>query len=181
MKRLLIALLAFLLLQGFAQEPDASVECPPGSHAIAKYHPDDYDGQSFETGFEYGAEYIDIVSMYWGGTPEVYMVTWVVQYDNAYTPISAAFMKAGQDGISFVYDPPKTPQSPPEPITLQSDTYGISHITWCTPSEPTAITLSSFQGNENGAYTGFILFAAGGVIMLLVLLSLALFRVKMKI
>jgi len=179
--KLLVFLFALLFTQGFTQEPSAPVECPPESRAVSKYEPQKYDGQNFESGFEYGAEYIDIGGMNWNDEGEVWMVTWFIQFDSFDTPINAAYMKAGNtDSQLFIYDPPKVKETPPEPITIKSAGQGISHITWCSPLEPTAITISSFEVNVSGTYTALFLLAVGISIILLLVLSIVVTRTWRK-
>jgi len=175
--KLLLILLAFLFLQD--PEPLAPMDCPNGMGEVAKYDPAAYDGQDFEVGFEYGAEYIDIGGMNWNDDQEVWMVTWFVQLDNFDVPISAAFMKAGIEGDQlFIYEPPKTPQTPAEPILIQSDGKGISHITWCTPLVPTAITLTSFTAESDDITLAVWFLLAGIISIMVIVLVLAAARGK---
>lgn len=149
-----------------------SNDCPDGQIAIAKAHPSDYDGQDFESTFEYGAEFIDIGRFLYNSSSEVIELDWFVQPDNDLWPISAACVKAGQSLDCTEYIPAKVPQTPiPEVITVSAlGQNAISHVTWCAFDSPTAIGVLSplVQTNDVGATAGLVaavLFAAVFIIL----------------
>jgi len=131
---LLIALMTF--------SPVLGDDCPPDMVLVAKCEPELYDGQNFETCFEKGGENIDIGGFSYTPEGEVWQVRWFV---TGTVPISAAFVKAGNAGDNlYIYDPPLVPESPPEEQVIgATGSQGISHVSWCSLSGPTAITITS--------------------------------------
>jgi hypothetical protein len=109
--------------------------CPVDTISIAKFDPALWDRQDFETGFEYGTEYIDIARLFFGGGPELLELTWFASVSD----ISHVCLKAGTEVACR--PGPFVTGTPYDEVTPNGK--GISHIEWCRKSEPTAVTVSS--------------------------------------
>ena len=114
--------------------------CPADTISIAKYDPSLYDGNNFETGFEYGSEFVYVTKHLYDDDEEVIEINWQAARGSN---ITFACMKIGTEPFCFrdeyVSDVEYTLTSP--------NGQAISHVEWCQ-GRPTAVTGVSFFESE---------------------------------
>jgi hypothetical protein len=116
--------------------------CPSGTISIAKYDPALYDDNSFETGFEYGSEFVYVTKQRYDDEEEVIEINWQVARG---ANITYACMKIGAESFCL-----RDEYVPDVEYTLTSPNgQAISHIEWCQ-SGPTAVAISSFDSEGYG-------------------------------
>ena len=151
-------------IAGVAEGAQATGQvCPVDTTSIAKYNPALYDGNNFETGFEYGAEYVDVTKHRYNEDREVIEINWQMargaNITNVCLKIGALpYCKFGHfvDGIEYT--------------ETSSTGQGISHVEWCQ-GNPTAVTITSQQVSVlNGDDITFLAAILSGTIIMVVYL-----------
>lgn len=140
----IVMMIAFVLLfTPSAHGQEVPTYCPEGYEPVAKWETDRWDpGSGFESGFEFGSDWIAIDLVGADDEGEVNRLVFVVLKG----PIYLAIVKGGLDVEVYDYSAnPLNPDSSIPPMTYQVESYdkAISNVLWCT-ARPTAVTLTTF-------------------------------------
>jgi hypothetical protein len=135
----------FLLILALLQFSPA-IDCPVNTREIAKCAIE-YVGDVGVCTFESGEGLIYISTVGYSDN-EVSYLTYYIAPGNS-TEIAAVYVKAGNSSsTTYLYDPLEHAESPPKELYIAPDgSQAISHVTWCSPNIPTAVTLGEFNSS----------------------------------